>query len=89
MSPKVTRKTYWYSIDGHGDDLGIEFESSHLEIDRWLAEDCAEDYHGEHDGWECSWPMTFCIREVEGGPIVARFEVYRETVPQFTARLIP
>lgn len=86
---KRQQKTWYYSIDGHEDDQGFPFESKESCTTRWLAEACADDYHSNHDGWESSWPLTICFREIEGGPVVAKFEVDRETVPQFIARRKP
>ena len=55
-------------------------------IDRWAAQECAEDYHDSHDGWELqSWPYTFALRQTEDGPVIARFIVDCESVPSFSA----
>ncbi len=51
----------------------------------YIAQDCAEDYHGNHDGWESSWPLTFILYASEEGPEIARFEVERESEPVFYA----
>ncbi len=51
----------------------------------YLAEECAENYHNEHDGWESEWPLTFVLYETENGPERARMSVDRESVPSFTA----
>lgn len=54
------------------------------EDDLFLAEDAAEDYHSNHDGWESSWPITFSLYGIDGEKI-GDFAVERETVPSFVA----
>ena len=78
----------WYCVDDS------DYRNAHQLIvkDRpphyWecIAEECADDYHSNHDGYESSWPLRFFIRESEEGPIIAMFDVDREVVPQFTVR---
>lgn len=53
-----------------------------------VVETCAKDYHYYRGGLEVDWPLTFSLRESEDGPEVARFEVDREAIPEFTARKI-
>lgn len=77
------RKTYWYSTDRRG-ELRYELRGVMRPL-RDVAIDAAEDFHSNHDGWESVWPMDFTIYESEEGPAVGRFEVERETVPQFHA----
>ena len=50
-----------------------------------IAEQCADDFHSEHDGWEASWPRVFALYRDNKSPAFARFEVEREMVPQFNA----
>lgn len=51
------------------------------------ASDAAEAYadyaHGNRDGWESSWPLTFRVLCPDGS--TADFEVDREYVPEFSA----
>lgn len=76
------RKTYWYSTS----DCETRFQlAGVMRPLRDVAVDAADDYHGNHDGWESRWPLDFFIYESEEGLAVARFEVERETVPQFYA----
>lgn len=51
-----------------------------------LAELAADDFHSHHDGWEYSWPVRIELYGDEDGAAVARFDVERESVPEFTAR---
>lgn len=53
-----------------------------------IARECAEDFHSEHDGWECSWPRDFVLYRDEEGPAVATLEVGRDVEPVFTATLL-
>lgn len=59
-----------------------------LDDDTWndsIAEQCAEDWHNNHDGFEAAWPRVFALYRDKKGPAFARFEVELETVPQFNA----
>lgn len=59
-----------------------------LEDGTWndsIAEQCADDWHSNHDGWEAQWPRVFVLYADKEGPELARFEVERETVPHFMA----
>ena len=51
------------------------------------AGDAAKAYadyaHGNRDGWESSWPLTFRVRCPDGS--IQDFEVAREYVPEFSA----
>lgn len=59
-----------------------------------VASKYAEHFHSQHDGWECTWPMSFLVRDLgpgqtrsthdENGPVYT-IEVERETVPVFAA----
>ena len=53
--------------------------------DNWklVADDLAEDYNDNHDGWEASWPLE--LRIYRGDDEVARFEVEKEFRPYFSA----
>ncbi len=55
----------------------------------FLAECCAEDYHGNHDGRKCDWPLVFVLFDTEDGPEIARFTVELEILPAFNATGIP
>ena len=62
-----------------------EFESDHdTEFMDWVVEDCANDYHSEHDGWESSWPITFRIW-TESGEVLGDYLVERDYDPVFRA----
>lgn len=59
-----------------------------LDDDSWndsLAEQCAADWHSNHDGFEARWPRVFALYRDRTGPAFARFTVGREYEPQFNA----
>lgn len=66
------KQAYLYSTDGKetppDDCYRIESTSDasdeHELAD--IARDAADDLYSEHDGWECSWPVTFSIFTVDG-----------------------
>jgi hypothetical protein len=76
-------KTYWYSTSD-SNDCRYEMRRAAREL-RDVACDAAEHYHSECNGWESIWPLDITLYESEEGPAIARFEVERETVPQFFA----
>jgi hypothetical protein len=53
----------------------------------YWAQECAEDYHNAHDGWEATWPVTIALY-IDGDP-AGLFEVDREAEPVFIARRKP
>lgn len=77
------RRVAWYSIDD--DDYRFELVTVHRRDWSECAVEAAEDYHFNHDGWESSWPLNITLYESEDGPAVAKYEVERETVPEFHA----
>lgn len=77
------RQDIWYSVNGHSENRYCLL-ATHRQW-RDLAMDAAEDYHGNHDGWESPWPLEFVLYESEDGPPIARFDVEREVVPHFYA----
>ena len=81
-------KIRYYAIDHEPNiefDDAYEFESDHdTEFMDWVVEDCASDYHSEHDGWESSWPITFRIW-TESGEVLGDYLVERDYDPVFYA----
>lgn len=51
---------------------------------KYVAEEAAEDYFHEHDGWECNWPLEFLILDITGKEL-GLFEVDMEAKPDFHA----
>ena len=52
---------------------------------RSVAEQAADDYHSNHDGWEASWPQIICV-EQDGE--TGTFSVDRDNVPVCNAVLL-
>jgi hypothetical protein len=69
-----------YEIASH---VGPQAHETGLRI---LAQQAADDYHHEHDGWESSWPLVFVL--YHEGRELGKFDVERETVPQFVAKRV-
>ena len=84
-------KTVWYCVDDSDPCNGHTLKTLDRPPYYWdvIANECADDYHNNHDGWESTWPLRFFLRETEDGPIVAVFDVDREVVPQFSAMKVP
>ena len=81
-------KIRYYPIE-HDPNVALddtyEFESDHdTEFMDWVVEDCANDYHSNHDGWESSWPITFRIW-TESGEVLGDYLVERAYDPVFYA----
>ena len=75
---------WFYSVPETSGDLRHRYESSHRDRG-FVAEECADQYFAECDGWDDTWPLVFVLFETEEGPEVARFTVEREDVPTFNA----
>lgn len=77
----------------HGQDGGYRFRAelkgvfdiADADEHENIAEQCAEHWHNDCDGFEGEWPRVFILFADGAGPSFARFEVGRETVPQFHA----
>lgn len=79
----------WYSMGD--DEQRFECDVSHLSINRKLdmemmANQCAEDYFHNHDGWESPWPRDLFLYETEYGPSIAKLFVEMEAEPVFYSR---
>lgn len=81
----MSKNTYEYAIEN--EEERYEFKTvfvSDSETGRnWIAQDAAEDFYNNHDGWEASWPIDFSI--FSGEKFVGSFSVHCEAVPQFSA----
>lgn len=54
------------------------------DMPEYIAEDAADDYHSNHDGWEGSWPLNLYVFTPFGEPLGA-FKIERESQPVFSA----
>ena len=71
------------------DDEGYFLEPNSIEVPDWykkedVAEDAAEKYHSENDGWEDNWPVTFRIYPPNSDKYIL-IKVDREYEPYFSA----
>lgn len=76
----MSKNTYEYAIENEEDKYTFE---SALDNSSWVAEDAAEDFYNNHDGWEATWPIEFSI--FSGEKFVGTFSVDCEAVPHFMA----
>ncbi|MBK1780608.1 hypothetical protein JHL22_05200 [Advenella sp. WQ 585] len=53
----------------------------------FIAKQAADDYHSEHDGWECLWPINMTLW-LPNGTLIGKFEIDREFDPVFLARKV-
>lgn len=67
--------------DGHPLEVDQFETSDDLE---WAAEQYAEYYHDNRDGWESTWPLTFHVAKVDG-TLLGSVEVEREIRAHFVS----
>ena len=84
----MSAKIVWYRCLADGEESFYEFETTEDDFDRFTAQEVAQDYYDNHDGWEASWPLEFSLHETEGGAELARFVVEMEAEPVFYAAAI-
>lgn len=65
--------------DGEQFDSNFEEDSAN-----YIAEDYAEYFHGNRDGWDSSWPLRFDVYS-QDGKLIGKFNVNREFRPEFYA----
>lgn len=77
---------YQYVVNNGDLEDGFEIDSIWDMKERlfeYVAQDAAEDYHNNHDGWESSWPVDITL--FHDGKEIGKFSVDMETVPAFYA----
>lgn len=75
--------TYKFYLPGYtgSEEDPYTFKAAHAPYNsEGLAEDAADYYHSNCDGWEDTWPLTFCVY-FEGE--WHTHKVDREAVPSF------
>lgn len=77
--------TIFYRVLEHLPDLVYSVETDAPARSSFAAEDAAEDFHANHGGFGCAWPLIFVIQEGPAGPELGRYEVDCEHVPAFVA----
>lgn len=53
---------------------------------QWAAEQYAEFYHGNRDGWEAQWPIEFNVAD-EDKKFMGKVSVDREARPHFCGQV--
>jgi len=78
-----------YAVNGESiknanylDPQAVDEDADDWEYEQ-IAQDAAEDYWDNHDGWESHWPLN--IELFIDAKSVGVFEVEMETVPTFSA----
>lgn len=94
MAVTKRKQSFWYSVVEDGPDAERYEHKGNWFIPRprearMAAEEAAEDYWQNHDGWESTWPLTFALYETEDGPELHRFRVEEESEPVFSAYSLP
>jgi len=85
--PKGIKMNLTYTIDDSNQEFeyyydgGLTPEGNVEKV--FMLQECAEDYHCNHDGWEASWPLT--IKVSIGGKPYCKGDVERESEPVFYA----
>jgi hypothetical protein len=75
---------YRYWVSDPEDDLEF-FSTWEEDWPEYVAEDAAQDYHQNHDGWEASWPLEITLLHLDG-TLIGKFSVDRDYDPVFSAR---
>jgi hypothetical protein len=80
MKQKVT-----YVVDGGMGGFKCSSDFDPEENPEIVAEDCAQNYHAQHDGRESQWPVDITLLREDGSEICT-CEVDIESQPVFSAR---
>ena len=74
-------KFYLPEFGGHESIRDFTSMWSETELE-YLVQDIAEHYHNDCEGWECEWPIQFCVLNSNGDKL-GTFWVEREYNPTF------
>lgn len=64
----------------------IELDTNWDNDPAYVAEECAQHFHDNHDGWETVWPIEFLVTLTDGRQVLCYVE--RDVRPEFTASVI-
>lgn len=76
---------FWREDCGEEFSDAEEFNVFDMNDLEFCAEEYAEHYHDNRDGWECSWPIVFVVAKNDG-TILGKVSVDREARPVFSGR---
>lgn len=80
----------YYTVEDFNDgfDDAYAMKGNFYLEDNWelemAAQDCAQNFWTNHDGWECSWPLNFTLYSPDGKTL-GTFEIEQEYDPVFSA----
>jgi hypothetical protein len=77
----------YYVSDYSGPEDAYELKTHWSGNSLFAAEEAAEHFHDNHDGWESTWPLVFVLLDDDLNEL-GRFSVDREAVPHFIAMRI-
>lgn len=84
---KPEKRRYTYTVAGlEGEDFELRSNFSPTSVD-YLAEEAAEDFYNNHDGWEWHWPADFEV--FLDGQSLGRRRVETEAVMSFRSGDVP
>jgi hypothetical protein len=75
---------YYYNRNGGKSKYGPIESVWDDESTEYIAEECAEDFYENQDGWEASWPINFYLFEDGKDDYFAVVEVHLDFTPTFT-----
>lgn len=79
------RKVYKYWRTDAGQTIDDSYEcNSYASFPEGIAEACALDFFNNHDGWDCRWPLVFCVAK-ENDEMIGTFEIESRIEPVFKA----
>lgn len=78
---------FWIPSHGETFETSDSFASNHSDDLRYAAEEYAEHYHDNRDGWECSWPISFTVARPDG-LVLGTVEVDREMQAVFRGSVL-
>jgi len=83
-------KEVWYAVPEVCPDSRVRMKlSGQVDITRPreqidIAEQCAEHYWSNGQGYECTWPLVIRLYSSEDGDALADVEVYMDLQPTFS-----
>ena len=76
---------YKYQVDRDSLQFAFDIESSNDDVEE-IAQEAADDFFSDHDGWENKWPCDFYIYSADG-LLLGACKVEMEMTPYFSAYL--
>lgn len=80
------KHVYTYMRPNRGRFYTLEMNCNFDDDPEFVAEECAQDYHDNHNGSDASWPLELLITLTDGRQVLC--EVERETRPEFIGTVV-